>query len=837
VLETVVEEVSPGDLPRSTRLRFDHELTVEAWVSGRDDRAEILQALVSKWSPLTTFDAFDAYDAGNTDGLETKAYFGAVFDGRYVYFSPQHNATDSHARVLRYDTQGDFHDPASYAAYDAAGTARLDTRGYYGAVFDGRYVYFVPRQVHSTDPTGSARRGLLGEYHSRILRYDTHLDFKNPEAWDAQDAGEAHSQQGVAFDGTYIYFSPGFAGNPANEDTHSSRVIRYNTKADFHAPESWTVFDASGVAGLDTGCFDGGAFDGRHVYFVPLMTGAILRYDTKSDFCDRQSWQAYDGKRKELGMCVGAVYDGRHMYFVPYRNARVVRYRIGGPFDADDGWEMYDANGTGGLDTNGFDGGFFDGRYVYFIPFVSGNRPQGENPIHCNWLRYDTQSAFGDPSSWDSHDAAHTSGLFSNGYNGGAFDGRYCYLAPWRDGTGVPSGTCVVHGYVLRYDTLGSSGSFSLRYCDYGHNGGLCAAVPGPSFTVNTDRGAVSVAAHRALDPGQHHLAGVYDGKKLKLLIDGRLAAERAGTGRIQNNDLPITIGKIYNGLGDFRGTVRKVRISDIARSDAWIRAALACIAALVMTVSPISRAAESKTAKVTDQAKKESALVTKATLGPFRLRLLRGSMRVNRDEMPLISGERYSLKIGGKDYSHYAWRVETECNSNSVQVTSSDKAGPLRRKLTFTDDGFEFDFRLKLKPGLQDNRSFYYDLQLDPEFFYGAEDRTGLVMRVSLPNNVRKEHVLPPFQPLKEKPHGSWGQSNCPEFALAWEAYEKQHEMTVQFASDDPAVRCQFYDKRGGGGYYLLRIRAGDSREHPDTIAFRLVFAIHSTQGTPEQQ
>ena len=55
-------------------------------------------------------------------------------------------------------------------------------------------------------------------------------------------------------------------------------------------------------------------------------------------------------------------------------------------------------------------------------------------------------------------------------------------LCPLYDGDGDQ-----FHGKILRYDTLGTNGAFSLRYCDYGHNGGLCAAVPGPSFLVNTE--------------------------------------------------------------------------------------------------------------------------------------------------------------------------------------------------------------------------------------------------------------------------------------------------------------------------------------------------------------
>jgi hypothetical protein len=103
-------------------------------------------------------------DAGNTSPLtNTKGYIGAAFDGRYVYFVPWNDGTSYHGKVLRYDTQGNFSNSASWSAYDAGNTSPLtNTKGYVGAVFDGRYVYFAPY-------------GDGGTYHGRVLRYDTLL--------------------------------------------------------------------------------------------------------------------------------------------------------------------------------------------------------------------------------------------------------------------------------------------------------------------------------------------------------------------------------------------------------------------------------------------------------------------------------------------------------------------------------------------------------------------------------------------------------------------------------------------------------------------------------------
>jgi hypothetical protein len=552
-----------SSVPHTTDFEGLTEITVEAWVKSERKRPEALEALVSKWRPLDSFDTFAAFDAGQTDGLDSSGYFGAVFDGRYVYFSPeQHDFLEQHGIVLRYDTHGDFYHSNSYSAYNAEQTAGLVTKGFYGAVFDGRYVYFVPRQNEA-------------EYHSRILRYDTRDEFKDAAAWDAFDVGEAHSQQSAAFDGRYIYFAPGFSGDPSKEDTRSGRVIRFDTNGPFKGRDSYRSVDITAFLGPEAACFDGAAFDGRYVYLVPLDTAKAVRYDTQGEFGNKDSWEVFDAAPLGMGLCVGAVFDGRFLYYVAYANSVILRFDTDGHFTDDARWTAYDADMTDGLDTGGFDGGFFDGRFVYFVAFVAKAKDSGENYIHSNFLRYDPRGDFSDPDAWRAVDASQTDGLYSVGFNGGAFDGRFFYCAPWRDrATRNEPGNAGVHGRVLRYDTVCTEGSFSLRYGDYGHNGGLGAAVPGPSFLVNTDRGVLGVAAHRVLEPGWHYLVGTYDGNVVRLYIDGVLAAERPGSGRIQDNQVPIAVGHIQDGLGRFSGHIEQVRVIRMARSAAQVEAA-----------------------------------------------------------------------------------------------------------------------------------------------------------------------------------------------------------------------------------------------------------------------
>ena len=305
-------------------------LTIESWIHVDESRAEQMQLIASQWPLAGNLNGFATYDAGNTDGLETKGFFGAMCDGRYIYFSPQCNTTGRHGTALRYDTHGDFHDRASWAGYEAGETGGMETRGYYGVICTGRYVYYVPRHDGS------------GEMHTKVLRFDAQGgDFRDPAAWSAFDIGLSRTSQGCACDGRYIYFVPGYA------EDKNGLVIRYDTTAPFDARGSYETYDALNTSGVSCFCYDGALFDGRHIYFAPLTaTGNALRYDTRMPFQEAASWEARSilaATDPAIGACVGAVFDGRYVYYVPYGdNSAVVRYDTQQPFDDDKSWEGRD---------------------------------------------------------------------------------------------------------------------------------------------------------------------------------------------------------------------------------------------------------------------------------------------------------------------------------------------------------------------------------------------------------------------------------------------------------------------------------------------------------------
>lgn len=379
---------------------------------------------------------WEAFDAGNIGGLITKGYFGATFDGRYVYYAPCRTAK-FHGVVLRYDTQKGFALASSWQSYNAGSVDGLDTRGYAGAVFDGRYVYYVPFSVETTR-------------HARVLRFDTQGSFTSSDSWSAYDAkavGAGFGYDGAVIKGQYIYFTP-FGYEPFAH----AKVLRFDTQGGFKDPSSWKVYDASLTNGLNTKGYYGTVLAGDYIYFVPFndgqgFHGRVLRYDTRKSFEDSSSWSAYDasstGGKNTVGY-KGAIYDGKYIYFVPFRGKEeshglVLRYNTEKDFKTSSSWDVYDAEGTDGLDTRGYVGGEFDGRYIYLIPYS-----YEESQFHAKALRYDTQGDFKSKASWSAYDAGVTSGLVTKGYKYSVSDGKYIYYVPYNNGK-------TFSGIALRY--------------------------------------------------------------------------------------------------------------------------------------------------------------------------------------------------------------------------------------------------------------------------------------------------------------------------------------------------------------------------------------------------
>lgn len=335
-------------------------------------------------------------------------FYGAAFDGRYLYLVPSYNGTLD-GIVVRYDTRGSFTDPAAWTSFDTT-TVNQGARGFNGASFDGRYLYLIPQEN-------------AGGSDGVVARYDTQASFMSTASWATFDtsslSADAVGFASATFDGRYLYLVP----------YQGATVVRLDTTATFTAPSAWSTFPLTAVV-PSYAAYGGAVFDGRYVYLVPFFSGSgavgrVVRYDTTAAFVTSSSWTTFDTTTLDplAKGFVGGAFDGRYLYLVPYVTgvaifgSIVARYDTQAGFTSAAAWSLFDTH-TVDPGAAGFIGGAFDGRYVYCVPYAAGSG---------RIVRHDSRvdQALG----WSSFDVT-TIAASANSFYGAAFDGRYLYLVP-----------------------------------------------------------------------------------------------------------------------------------------------------------------------------------------------------------------------------------------------------------------------------------------------------------------------------------------------------------------------------------------------------------------------
>lgn len=377
------------------------------------------------------FGRFYAYNAEATSGLVCKGYTGCVAEERYVYFSPFYDGANYHGRVLRYNKLLKFKDAAAWDAYDAGSVGGLNSKGFWGAVYDGRHVYFVPSNNS-------------GGYHGIILRLYTAQPFSQASAWAAFNASATGGRvckgyRGGVFDGRYVYFVPYYNGT-----AYHAVILRYDTTQDFNSSASWASFDAGSIGGLVTKGYDGGHFDGRYIYFAPSRNaggvhGVVLRYDTSLPFDSASSYDAYNltAIDAQAKCFAGPAGDESYLYLpsADYSYHHILRYDLTKPFKSAASWDALDLDDLT-VYNDDYIGCSIGEKYIVFASTYS------------TVIGFSLDQPFSDPASWSVQDAHGIDGLESSGYAGAASDFNYFYFAPFRRPAGSSSYT--YHGIVLR---------------------------------------------------------------------------------------------------------------------------------------------------------------------------------------------------------------------------------------------------------------------------------------------------------------------------------------------------------------------------------------------------
>jgi hypothetical protein len=350
------------------------------------------------YNDFTVTTNWSSYDVTADVDASLHSYVGGTFDGRYVYFVPN----EAPNLALRYDTLGAFASPASWSTFDTE-SVNINAYGFMGAVFDGRYVYYIPWYSSGADST-------------YLARYDTTAPFTSGSSWSIVST-PIGGFQGATFDGRYIYM--------AKITSSAGPLVRYDTMV-ADAASSFSTFDMHTVDSHAYWLF-GALFDGRHVYVESTSSGYIAQYDTTGMLDAGASYAFFDvgGTPLNVSGLTNGAFDGRYVYFT---GRKIARYDTQASFTTAASWSAVDATT---VTANGCILGGFDGRYVYFL----GN---GSPKI----TRYDTTTVFA--STWPTFDTTSVGGV-AQGFYGAVFDGRYLYLLP--NGTGAGA-----HAVVLRFD-------------------------------------------------------------------------------------------------------------------------------------------------------------------------------------------------------------------------------------------------------------------------------------------------------------------------------------------------------------------------------------------------
>ena len=92
-----------------------------------------------------------------------------------------------------------------------------------------------------------------------------------------------------------------------------------------------------------------------------------------------------------------------------------------------------------------------------------------------------------------------------------------------------------------------------------------------PLFNIHLNGSYAQAKAETQMPVNQWvHLAGVYDGKSVRLYVQGKLATAKPATGKRTTNSLPLYLGADTDGRGNatrfFTGKMDEVRLSQIAR-------------------------------------------------------------------------------------------------------------------------------------------------------------------------------------------------------------------------------------------------------------------------------
>jgi len=353
-----------------------------------------------------------------------KGYCGICDTGDYIFYIPQ----GDNYYFLRYDKSQAFTTSAVSVIDISNGGSTPQYKGFRGAVFDGRYVYFVPYTVG-------------GVYYGNIIRYDTTAAFTyaNLSFFDLTTINANYKgYYGACFDGRYVYFSPYSYGTASH-----GNFVRYDTTGSFTSAGSYTVHDLTTINAnykgfINITCSESGyIYMSSYYHMVGGIKGIILRYKFDESFTSSGSYESIDLEAINVNYkgYFGFVETNEYIFTIPWSNGSssgiFARYDKAKNFTENNSWDFFDM-GTIDSDYKGFLCAAVSGRYIYFVPYKAGVSEGGVV------VRYDTKKDMDDTTAYASFDLATVDSDLV-GFFASLFDGQHLYLSPYTS-SGSTSG-------------------------------------------------------------------------------------------------------------------------------------------------------------------------------------------------------------------------------------------------------------------------------------------------------------------------------------------------------------------------------------------------------------
>jgi hypothetical protein len=208
-------------------------------------------------------------------GPDYEGFWGGLYDGHYFYLAPfSGNVAARHVASAPLDSEWSV---GSTNGFDFSIQEQISPPHFWGSAYDGVFVYFIP---YKTDEL-------------TIAAYLTSGQFNDDGAWATYSmaslfstgsgtsvVGELPGFVGAAFDGKRLFLAPAGQITTSAGTVTPLPVVTYDTTKALTTAASYTTFDPTTLAGGARAYgFEGVAFDGQYVYFVPHVGSVVARFE------------------------------------------------------------------------------------------------------------------------------------------------------------------------------------------------------------------------------------------------------------------------------------------------------------------------------------------------------------------------------------------------------------------------------------------------------------------------------------------------------------------------------------------------------------------------------